>query len=105
MNLAAWLSIGTDPRTLQILGEGVTIPFVSECPSFQLENYGVKDNKQTLFLRSEVKRLLGLKYIKKCASKPEFISPIGCVPKKGKDKFRLIHDLRFLNSHCECKKI
>ena len=101
MNLAAWQRIGTDPTTLQYIADGIRIPFVAECPQFHEQNYCLKHYKEKLFLRNEVKRLLDLGYVKKCESNPGFISPIGCVPKKGDNKFRLIHDLRFLNGHCE----
>ena len=99
MNITAWERIGTDPQTLDYLKNGVKIPFENDCQSFCLKNY-IKNSKEKAFLKSEVKRLLGLGYIKQCKSNPGFISPIGCVKKKGKDKYRLIHDLRVLNSHC-----
>ena len=101
MNLAAWQRIGTDPTTLQYIADGIRIPFVSECPQFHEQNYCLKQYKEKLFLKNEVQRLLDLGYVKKCESNPGYVSPIGCVPKKGDDKFRLIHDLRFLNGHCE----
>ena len=103
MNISAWHNIDTDPRILQYISEGIEIPFLEECPHFQFQNYLLKDSKQKVFLKNEINRLLSLGFIKKCENKPDFISPIGCVPKKGKNKFRLIHDLRYLNSFCERK--
>ena len=38
-------------------------------------------------------------YIESCDYKPTCVSPLSCVPKKN-SKFRLITDLRQLNSHC-----
>ena len=104
MNIHAWNRIGTDQNTLNYITEGVKIPFVRECPQFHLKNYHVRDSKERIFLKSEIKRLLDLGYIKQSVQKPDFLSPIGCVRKKGNNKYRLIHDLRFLNNHCETKK-
>ena len=104
MNLAAWDRINTDPLTLEYLKYGVKIPFEKDCETFCIKNYHIKSKIEREFLKSEINRLLGLGYIKQCLNKPEFVSPIGCVKKKGKDKYRLIHDLRVLNSYCSSKR-
>lgn len=98
--MLAWSRIGANPQVIEFIDQGIKLP-IDECTPFHLTNYREINTKQTQFLREEIKRLLTLNYIKVCDKKPRFISPIGCVPKKGKNKFRLIHDLRHLNSHCE----
>ena len=87
---------------LDIIKEAVELP-IENCAPFCLPNYDLKNKKEKIFLQDEVKRLLKLGYIKKLDYKPRYVSPIGCVPKK-EGKFRLIHDLRHLNSHCESIK-
>ena len=103
MQIQAWDRIGANPQVIEFISHGIDIP-INVCEPFHLPNHNLNSFKQKQFLKEEIKRLIKLKYIKKCETKPRFISPIGCVAKKGKDKFRLIHDLRHLNGHCETVK-
>lgn len=102
MQSGAWERIGANTLIINIIKEGVELP-IENCAPFCLPNYDLKSKKEKIFLQDEIKRLLKLGYIKKLDYKPRYVSPIGCVPKK-EGKFRLIHDLRHLNSHCESIK-
>ena len=98
--MLAWSRIGAGAQVLEFVNQGIELP-VRHCTSFHISNHRLQNIRQKQFLREEIKRLVSLKYVKLCDKKPRYISPIGCVAKKGKDKFRLIHDLRHLNSQCE----
>ena len=98
MNVQAWENIGCNTVVLDWIKNGVKIPFVSSPPDFQLRNHRLTFT-QTAFIKQELERLLSLRYIVKLDTKPKYISPIGCVPKKTKG-FRLIVDFRHLNSYC-----
>ena len=84
--MLAWSRIGANPQVIEFIDQGIKLP-IDECTPFHLTNYRKNNTKQTQFLREEIKRLLTLNYIKVCDKKPRFISPIWCVPKKGKNKF------------------
>lgn len=95
----AWRRIGTSDLVLTWLEAGIQIPFVSKPKCFELPNHKLNDNTTT-FIKEELKRLLQKGFIKQCHAKPDYISPIGCVPKKS-GGFRLITDFRHLNNYCQ----
>ena len=97
--LQQWIDIGTSPHVIQWLQQGVPIPFKTLPPTFDLRNT-IRSHKETLFFNSEVRRLASQGVISCVTEKPRGISPIACVPKKGKNQFRKIIDLRHLNSFC-----
>ena len=80
---------------------GVELKFDSEPHPFVLNNREVTLQEQR-FLDNEILSLLKRGYIvESCDSqKPLCISPVYCVPKKN-GKFRLINNLRKLNSFCK----
>jgi ribonuclease HI len=97
--LQQWRNIGASPHVVQWLQQGVTIPFQTIPPVFEFKNY-VHSLKEFTFLCQEIKRLESLGVISCVSTKSKGISPITCVPKKGKNQFRKIIDLRHLNSFC-----
>jgi hypothetical protein len=97
-HLDAWERIHAPETVLEWIDQGMSIPFDSTPSPFVIPNHSVSVSKQ-LFLRSEITRMLQAGYITECDTKPRFISPIGCVPKKT-GSFRLIADFRRLNTYC-----
>ena len=93
----SWSKITSDKLILEWVNQGVKIPFENVCNPFRRPNHNL-NRTEGQFVRNEIGRLLNLGYIKQCETKPRYISPIGCVPKKT-GGFRLIHDLRHLNGH------
>lgn len=102
LNIHKWQSIGASETVLQWLQEGVKFPLSEDICAFEINN-GPFSKRESVFLESEIARLLLQGYIEVCDNKPLCVSPITCVPKKNGD-FRLVTDLRFLNSHCEPPK-
>lgn len=98
-NLTSWENIEAPQHVLDWLQCGVEIPFKTLPKQFELGNHNL-NKTQCSFIDREIHRLLENKYIQQCDKKPLFVSPIGCVPKKN-NKYRLITDLRHLNSHCD----
>ena len=93
-----WKRIGASEVVQTWIAEGVKIPFVTLPEGFELNNHSFSA-VQKAFIDNEVKRLVDCNFIEVCERKPVCVSPIGCVPKRN-GKFRLITDLRELNSHC-----
>ena len=101
-NINIWEKIEANDQVLEWLNNGVKFPFSSEVSSFEIPNKNFNDT-ETTFLQTEVERLLLLGHIDKCEYKPKGVSPINCVKKKS-GKFRLVTDLRNLNSKCTVPK-
>ena len=59
--------------------------------------------RSVLLCKKKLNLFLTVVPLKKCDFIPNFVSPIGCVPKKG-GKLRMIVDLRQLNKYCEIPK-
>ena len=98
-----WLNIKADPEIIKWISEGVTIPFKNNEPQpFEFKNRQF-NAIETKFIRSEIQKLVDSKCIKKCTKRPIGVSPISVVPKK-KD-FRLIIDLRHINTFCAKKSV
>ena len=83
--------------------DGIHIPFKEIPESFNFENNRQFNRDEYHFLQCEINDLLSKGLIEACDSKPYGVSPISCVPKKG-NKFRLVHDLRHLNTFSEPEK-
>ena len=100
-NLHAWDAINAQDFVKTWIKEGIKIPFQvnSDTCSFELNNKHF-NAKEVDFLDSEISRLVLLDYIEQCSLKPVCINPIHCVPKRN-NSFRLITDLRQLNSFCK----
>jgi len=98
----AWKNINAPQYVIDWVVNGVPIPFSQPVPDFELDNHRL-NYIQCAFIDKEIQRLLLSGYIEPCDSKPKCVSPIGCVPKRNK-KYRLITDLRHLNSHCDVPK-
>ncbi len=97
-NLSKWREIGASETVINWIANGVLLPFSSTGPPPSFEFSNRKLNKeQVRFVDCELKKLVNSGVIKKCVQKPH-ISPINVVPKKGINKWRLIIDLRVLNS-------
>ena len=98
LNLAAWSAIDTPDFIINLLTEGIRIPFKIIPETIVFNNHSLNELEET-FVQQELERLLKLGYIKTVDKNPGFVSPIGCVPKQN-GKYRLIIDLRHLNNHC-----
>lgn len=101
-NVTKWCEIGTNQEVLSWIQKGVSIPFTSEPDCFNLPNHKLTYS-QGIFVKQEIQNLLQVGAIEPCDTAPPCVSPLGCVPKKGK-KWRLITDLRQLNSHIQVPK-
>ncbi len=93
-----WEEIGAPKTVLSWIKDGVRIPFREKPVSFEYDNKSLS-KQQVDFIDSELHNLLSIGAISKSDSKPHCVSPISCVPKKN-GKFRLIVDLRNVNSFC-----
>ena len=97
-----WLNIGASDTVLSWVNHGVPLSFDTVPVPFEIQNRRLS-HVQSAFVSSELDRLETSGVIERCLVKPQWCSPISCVPKKG-GKHRLIIDLRFLNSHCSVPK-
>jgi len=97
-NIQKWHDIDTNAQVLDWISDGVKIDLIEDVYDFELRNREFS-NKEFQFLQSEIQALLLLGLIDKCDQKPKCVSPINCVPKKS-GKYRLVTDLRKLNSQC-----
>ena len=102
-HIDCWTRITNNDVVLKWIREGVPIPFQTIPEQFALPNPKFND-KQVDFLNAGIKRLVGLGFVEKCAKGhvPKCVSPIKTVPKKN--SFRLVTDLRLLNSYCNPPK-
>ena len=96
MCIGQWEDISASPTVINWLKNGINIPFKSTPFPFEYSNRHFSKSEQT-FLQAEIARLSKTGVIKRDDSL-QFISPINCVPKKN-NKFRLVADLRHINSH------
>ena len=91
-------NIGAPDSIVDWITNGVDIhfsthpePFHSKDPTFNLKKYQ--------FLQTEISKLLKDGVIIETETIPQYVSPIKCVPKRDHDKYRLIVDLSYLNTH------
>ena len=97
ININVWRSIGASETVINWLTDGIKIDFLKTPEIFKFNNKQFNP-KETVFIRSEIQRLLKANYIRTCESS-DYISPLSCVPKKT-GGYRLIVNLRHLNEHC-----
>lgn len=99
MDIAAWDNINCSNTVKTWIQEGVPLPFESDnpCGPFKLQNHHLSVSHKH-FIDEELSRLIQCGAISEVYSPPQCISPLGCVSKKS-GKYRLIVDLRQLNSH------
>ena len=102
--LENWNKIDTPYYIKKWIKEGVTIPFSTEPPPVELENY-ISSSEETKFIDNKLSDYLNEGYISEVLEKPRCISPIGCANKKGYEKYRLITDMRYVNQFIEVPKI
>ena len=99
-NFDKWREIGASATVFNWLQQGVTLLFISETPSREFPNRQLTSVQQS-FLDSEIDKLLSNKIIARCSTVPRVVSPLSVVPKKGKNKWRLIIDLQYINSYID----
>ena len=93
-----WKELKVPNVVLEWVENGAELPFTNDCyPSFYLKNYKKHSESEIYFMKTEISGLVESGAIKKVKERPTCVSPITCVPKKGKNKYRLITDLRELN--------
>ena len=102
--LENWNKIDTPYYIMKWIEEGVTIPFSTEPPPVELENY-ISSSEETKFIDNKLSDYLNEGYISEVLEKPRCISPLGCANKKGNEKYRLITDMRYVNQFIEVPKI
>jgi hypothetical protein len=102
-NVEKWKQIGASGTVIDWVEHGVLLPFFQLPRPTELPNRKFSA-KQAFFLDGELKNLVKNCVIKKCSQKPFVVSPLNVVPKKGKNQWRLIIDLREINSHIEPPK-
>lgn len=98
----AWQRINSPQHVIDWISDGVPIVFSRHPMTFDLPNrhFSTKENS---LISHELERLRQLCAIEECIRKPRCISPINIVPKKD-NKYRLVINLRLLNSHCDAPK-
>ena len=96
LNINAWRSIGASETVVNWLIDGIKIDFLKTPETFKFNNKQFSP-KETVFIRSEIQRLLKANYIRTCESS-DYISPLSCVPKKT-GGYRLVVNLRHLAFH------
>lgn len=89
--------VGNNTELLCYVKDGVQLPFLGTPESFELDNYYMPGT-HVHFITADIQQLLLSGAIEQCVAQPHCISPLKCVPKKGKDKLRLIIDLRNVNT-------
>ena len=94
-----WQAIGAPQVVLDWLSDGVQLPFDSVPDSVYLSNQPCT-RVQKEFIDNEIQDLLHQGIVEQCPPnhKPHVVSPIKVVPKSGDKKWRLITDLRVLNT-------
>lgn len=102
-HLDAWKNIGSCDTVLNWIKSGIKFPLTREVESFEINNKVFTKSEET-FLETEISNLLLLGCIDIAPLKPKCVSPISCVPKKC-GKFRLVTDLRHLNTHTSPPKV
>ena len=98
----AWKQITDNSVVIDWLQNGVQIPFQKLPEQFTFPNPPL-GKKECCFISSELVKLEASGAIERCDFVPHCVSPIHCVPKKNKE-YRLIVNLKHLNSCCEVPK-
>ena len=102
-NICNWRSTGASETVFDSIQNGIKFPLMREVGDFEINN-GRFSFKEEEFLKTEISNLLLLGCIDVAAHKSKCVSPISCVPKKN-GKFRLVTDLRHLNSYSQPPKV
>ncbi len=102
VNIEQWIDLGVSQTIESWIRHGVPVPLKPdiEPPKYFQKNTYKFSTTEELFLQEEIKDLMAKGFLEECHTTPQCVSPIKVVPKKGKDKYRLIHDLRSLNTAC-----
>ena len=103
-NIEKWRTITSDKVILSWISDGVKLNFHKVPPPFEIHNR-IFSQEHSSFISVEIKQLLNKGCIRVAAAKPHCVSPISVAPKKGKNKYRLIHDLRQLNCYSSCESL
>ena len=98
-----WTKIDAPSKILSCITDGVYIPFHQTPPPCELENHKL-NNDETQFVDAKLKEYLKQSFISEVLVKPHCVSPIGCVKKKGTDKYRIINDMRQVNEYINVPK-
>ena len=98
-----WRAIGASPRILSWIARGVPVRWRKRAPRpFRFKPY-VMDAEQEAWFRGELPRLEELGAFQRVQTS-QYVSPAFLVPKPdkadGSKDFRLVVDLRWVNSHC-----
>lgn len=93
-----WRQEGASPTLLRWIRLGVKLPLVQLPALRSMRNLRLTED-QAVWVDGEIQRLLRVGALRELLPyEPAFLSPIGVVPKKN-NKFRLIVDMRLLNSY------
>ena len=95
-----WQEIGASEVIKSWVKDGVRLPLRCKPEPFHCKSR-VFSESETAWIDQEIPNLVRSGAIERCAEQPKYISAINVVPKKTKTEFRLIVDLRQLNSVCE----
>ena len=98
--LEAWKEL-TSPFVANWIEHGVPIDFVAE-PAPHKRKSCIRNHDELVFTREQIKELLARDVIGTDVI-AKVICPLGVAPKKGPNRFRLIHNVRFVNACCARK--
>ncbi len=90
-HIDSWKDIGAPKHILNLISQGVKIPFVQKPEPFCLPNHVLSLSQET-FLKQEIDELLQQGAIRKSKVKSLYILPIHCV-RKAQNKWRFCLDL------------
>ena len=97
-----WQKIGTSDFILDMIYEGYTIPLLHEPKSVFLNN-NKSANVHTICVENAISELISDGLVREVSSAPHVVNPL-TVAVNGKDKVRLILDLRHVNKQVvQCK--
>lgn len=99
LNIDAWERIGASARVLDWVANGVPVPLASVPDKRVFDNPDFNESEKK-FLDAELSALEQKGVVQKVPTVPHCVSPLKVIPKKNSN-YRLICDLRYVNSHCE----
>ena len=73
------------------------MPFAGEAPAAHHRTSNIRGADELRFTREQIGNLLAREVIQR--GRPKVCCPLGAVPKKGPKRFRLIHNVRYVNAH------
>ena len=98
--LATWVELAS-PFVVDWIRQGVLIDFVAD-PTPHVRKSSILNLEERCFAREQVAELLSRGVIGEDVE-AEVICPLGVAPKKGPKKYRLIHNVRYVNASCTPK--